>query len=151
MLPDITGTMKNKTENINRTCFVRNEKCKRIFESTQICFIASPAHQEVAWELERIKTLLRKKDIEPYIAVEEFNPQKDIYCEKICSKIIESQFCIVILNEVTYKINEKEVKMPNPNVYYEYGFMTALNKKIIPIQIQDQKLAFNIQGLDTVK
>lgn len=63
-------------------------------------------------------------------------------------KIIESLFCIVLLNDTMVK---NGIQSPNPNVYYEYGLMTSLNKKIIPLQREDQKLAFNIQSLDTIK
>ena len=79
--------------------------------------------------------------IEPYIAVEQRAFQKDIFCEKICSKIIESQFCIVFLNDVIDEVDR--VRKPNANVYYEYGLMTAFGKKIIPIQLEGQSLAFN--------
>jgi hypothetical protein len=55
----------------------------------------------------------------------------------------------VILNDVSdYKDN---IRKPNANVYYEYGLMTAFRKEIIPIQLIDQTLAFNIQSLDTLK
>jgi len=134
--------------NINRDCIVRHQDCKRIFGGSRICFVASPSSEEVALELEIIKQKLREMNIEPYIAVEQREFQKDIFCEKICSKIIESLFCIVILNDVE---DENGVRKPNANVYYEYGLMTAFKKKIIPIQLEGQKLAFNIQSLDTLK
>ena len=138
-----------KPVRINKRCLVRNQECKRIFEGSRICFIASPANDEVALELEVIQQKLRSENIEPYIAVEQRELHKDIFCEKICSKIIESNFCIVILNDVKDKIDN--VRKPNANVYYEYGLMTAFGKKIIPIQLDGHKLAFNIQSLDTVK
>lgn len=133
---------------INKDCIVRNQECKRIFGGSRICFIASPSTEEVALELEIIKQKLRDVNIEPYIAVEQREFQKDIFCEKICSKIIESLFCIVILNDVK---DENGIRKPNANVYYEYGLMTAFKKKIIPIQLEGEKLAFNIQSLDTLK
>jgi hypothetical protein len=43
------------------------------------------------------------------------------------------------------------IAIPNPNVYYEYGLMTAMNKHVIPLQKEDMTLAFNIQSYDTVK
>ncbi|HEX38080.1 MAG TPA: hypothetical protein ENG70_04380 [Candidatus Cloacimonetes bacterium] len=130
-----------KTKRENQECIVRGKKCESIFGESSTCFIASPDSCEVALELEIIKQKLDAAGIEPYIAVEKQEPQKDIFCEKICSKIIESQFCIVILKEVAEK--------PNANVYYEYGLMTAFNKKIIPIRPEGQSLAFNIRNLDT--
>lgn len=133
---------------INQKCLVRHQDCKRIFEGSRICFIASPSGDETALELEVIQQKLRDVHIEPYIAVEKHEYQKDIFCEKICSKIIESKFCIVVLNDVD---EAGSMKIPNANVYYEYGLMTAFGKKIIPIQLEGQSLAFNIQSLDTVK
>jgi hypothetical protein len=90
---------------------------------------------------------LAKVGIESIVAVKERAYGQDIFCTKICGKIIESRFCIVILDDSV----EKEAKIPNPNVYYEYGLMTALGKHIIPLQKEDLKLAFNIQSYDTIK
>ena len=99
--------------------------------------------------MEIIKQKLRQANIEPYVAVDERDFQKDIFCEKICTKIIESLFCIAILNDVVDQSDK--VRKPNANVYYEYGLMTAFRKKIIPVQRKDHHLAFNIQSLDTLK
>lgn len=132
---------------VNERCFVRNQECGRIFSGSKLCFIACPASDEISLELNIIKEKLRKFNIEPYIAVEERELGKDIFCEKICGKIIESKFCIVILNDV--KNNEGNYT-PNANVYYEYGMMTSMNKRIIPIQQEGQKLAFNIQSFESI-
>lgn len=138
-----------KTIGVNQKCLVRYQDCRRIFGGSRICFVASPSSEDVALELEIIQQKLREANIEPYIAVEQREFQKDIFCEKICSKIIESQFCIVFLNDVVDKVDS--IRKPNANVYYEYGLMTAFGKKIIPIQLEGQSLAFNIQSLDTLK
>jgi len=90
---------------------------------------------------------LTKVGIEPIIAVKERAYGQDIFCTKICGKIIESRFCIVILDDNI--VNGKNI--PNPNVYYEYGLMTSLKKHIIPLQKEGLKLAFNIQSYDTIK
>jgi hypothetical protein len=121
---------------INERCLVRHLDCKRIFAGSRICFIACPNSEEISLELEIIKQKLREVNIEPYVAVDNRDFQKDIFCEKICAKIIESQFCIVILNDVIDV--EDNVRKPNANVYYEYGLMTAFRKKIIPIQLKTQ-------------
>lgn len=134
---------------VNERCLVRHLDCKRIFSGSRICFIACPNSEEISLELEIIKQKLREVNIEPYVAVDNRDFQKDIFCEKICTKIIESQFCIVVLNDVIDI--EDNVRKPNANVYYEYGIMTAFRKKIVPIQLKSQKLAFNIQSLDTLK
>lgn len=143
------GMKMGNTIKINQKCLVRNQECKRIFEGSRICFVASPSNDELALESDIIQQKLREANVEPYIAVEEREFQKDIFCEKICSKIIESQFCIVVLNDVIDTTDN--VRKPNANVYYEYGLMTAFDKKIIPIQLEGQSLAFNIQSLDTLK
>jgi hypothetical protein len=76
---------------------------------------------------------------------------QDIFCTKICGKIIEAQFCIAILDDVTESFHGKNINIPNPNVYYEYGLMTALNKYVIPLQKDGQDLAFNIKTHDTIR
>ena len=114
-----------------------------------MCFIACPDPKEVGLELEIISEKLQKEGIDPFIAVRERAYGEDIFCTKICGKIIESMFCIVLLNDV--KSNESNELIPNPNVYYEYGLMTAMKKEIIPLQHSEHNLAFNIQGLETIK
>lgn len=49
------------------------------------------------------------------------------------------------------KTEAGSVNIPNPNVYFEYGLMTALGKYVIPLQKDGQVLAFNIQTHDTIK
>lgn len=137
------------TIKFNDKCLVRHQDCKRIFGGSRACFVACPSSGDIALELDIIRQKLREVNVEPYIAIEQREFQKDIFCEKICTKIIESLFCIVILNDV---IDTKDnVRKPNANVYYEYGLMTAFRKKILPIQLIEHSLAFNIQSLDTLK
>ncbi|MGD0954616.1 MAG: hypothetical protein ABR985_19895 [Methanotrichaceae archaeon] len=97
--------------------------------------------------LELISEKLSKVGIEPIIAVRERAYGQDIFCTKICGKIIESRFCIVFLDDSV----KDGTNIPNPNVYYEYGLMTSLRKHIIPLQKEDMELAFNIQSYDTIK
>ncbi len=133
----------------NDKCLVRHQDCKRIFGGSHTCFVACPSSDEIALELEIIRQKLREVEVEPYIAVDQREFQKDIFCKKICTKIIESLFCVVILNDV---VDAKDkVRKPNANVYYEYGLMTAFRKKIVPVQFVEHNLAFNIQSLDTLK
>lgn len=111
-----TGQIKR-----NEECIVRDRPCGRIFGGSNTCFVASPSPEIVGYELDIIRTALEKEEIEPYIAVENVDPGKDIFCTKICTKIIESKLCVVVL---TGETKSKKV-LPNPNVYYEYGLMTA--------------------------
>lgn len=140
------GSKMSKVE-INARCFIRNQDCGRIFSGAKLCFIACPSSEEITPELNIIKEILRKYNIEPFVAAEEKEVGKDIFCEKICGKIIESKFCVVILNDVR---NKSGVIGSNANVYYEYGMMTSMNKEIIPIQKEGQRLAFNIQSIDSI-
>ncbi len=129
-------------------CFIRKEhRCGKFFGASKSCFIACPTEDELEPILELMVEKLTKIGIEPIIAVKERAYGQDIFCTKICGKIIESRFCIVILNDGV----QNRINIPNPNVYYEYGLMTSLKKHIIPLQKDDLKLAFNIQSYDTIK
>jgi hypothetical protein len=131
-----------------RNCIVRDRPCRRIFGGSSICFVASPSAEQVGLEIDVIKNVLKEEDIEAYVAVENFDPAKDIFCSKICAKIIESRLCVVIL---TGTGEGKTGNFPNPNVYYEYGLMNAWGKEIIPVQREGEQLAFNVRSLDTIK
>ena len=133
---------------VNERCFIRKEhKCGKIIGASKSCFIACPNDDELGPILALFSEKLAKVGIEAIIAVKERAYGQDIFCTKICGKIIESKFCVTILDDAI-----KDGKnIPNPNVYYEYGLMTALGKHIIPLQKEDLKLAFNIQSYDTIK
>lgn len=137
-----------KTLGLNEHCFIRSQYCSRAYGGSRLCFIACPSGDQLQLEIDVIKAVLRDNNIEPYVAVENCEPGKDIFCEKICAKMIESQFCAVLLSDIIYA--GKDRATPNPNVYYEYGLMVAMHKTIIPLQRQDAPLAFNIQSLDTL-
>lgn len=133
---------------VNERCFIRKEhKCGKIFGASKSCFIACPDEEELGPILELFTEKLAKVGIETIIAVKERAYGQDIFCTKICGKIIESKFCVTILDDSI--VDGKNI--PNPNVYYEYGLMTSLGKHIIPLQKEDLKLAFNIQSYDTIK
>jgi hypothetical protein len=133
---------------MNEQCFVRpDHECGKVFGASKSCFIACPSDDELEPILALISEKLQKSHIEPIIAVKERAYGKDIFCTKICGKIIESKFCLTILNDTI----KDGVNVPNPNVYFEYGLMTALKKYIIPLQKEELKLAFNIQSHDTIK
>ncbi len=133
---------------VNQQCFIRKvHKCGKIFGASKSCFIACPDDVELEPILELMSEKLTKVGTEPIIAIRERAYGQDIFCTKICGKIIEAKFCIVILDDLI--VDKRNI--PNPNVYYEYGLMTALKKHIIPLQKEKLKLAFNIQSYDTVK
>jgi len=133
---------------VNEKCFIRKQhKCGKVFGASKSCFIACPTQDELEPILGLMSEKLTKAGIEPIIAVKERAYGQDIFCTKICGKIIESRFCIVILDDVI--VDGKNI--PNPNVYYEYGLMASLRKHIIPLQKEGLFLAFNIQSYDTIK
>jgi len=99
------------------------------------------------FECDILKSILTERGIEAVEAGGQLDPGKFAFCTKICSKIIVSQFCIVLAN------NDKTEKgeVPNANVNIEYGLMLGHNKYVIPFQRDDQALPFNVAGLDTVR
>jgi hypothetical protein len=114
-----------------------------------MAFIAAPADEEFALEIDILKSLLEEKGYEAYVALRNIDPGKFAFCTKICSKIITSQFCIALLNASAHR-DMPEVKIPNPNVHMEYGLMLAFRKYVLPFQRKGESLAFNIQPLDTL-
>jgi len=133
---------------VNPRCVVRDRPCGNVFGGASLCFVASPAAQHVERELDVIRALAGDNQLEPYVAVDHYDPAMDIFCQKICTKIIEARVCVVILTEPE---DAQGQTFPNPNVHYEYGLMTAWRKPTIPVQREDQTLAFNIRSLDTIK
>jgi hypothetical protein len=94
-----------------------------------------------------LQSLLKARRIEAYEAGGNLAPAQQVFCLKICSKIIQSQFCIVLLNNETVG----RVQKPNANVHMEYGLMLGFNKYIVPFQHENYRLEFNVAGLDTIK
>ena len=83
--------------------------------------------------------------------------KSDAFCDKICSKIRESQFCVVLLNDPILKGRDGQprntsgsIRAPSANVYYEFGMAKALEKPVIPVIRSDLKLPFDVQHLDTI-
>ena len=141
-------TASSKPFELNESCFIRKDHhCGKVFGASKSCFIACPSDDSIEPIIEIISEKLTKVGIEPIVAIRERAYGQDIFCTKICGKIIESKFCIVILDDAIIESQN----VPNPNVYYEYGLMTSMNKHIIPLQKDDLELAFNIQSYDTIK
>lgn len=134
---------------INESCIIGLPTCGYAFSSSRMAFIATPSDEEFSLELDILQGLLSDKEYEAYIALQQVDPAKLAFCTKICSKIITSQFCIVLLNSSTHR-DHPTIKIPNPNVHMEYGLMMAFKKHIIPFQQEGDALAFNIRPLDTI-
>jgi hypothetical protein len=130
----------------NEICIVNLPSCGYVFSSSPSCFIAY-GFSRSALEMEILRSLLKERRIEAYEAGGALAPGQQVFCLKICSKIIQSQFCIVLLNNET----KGRVQKPNANVHMEYGLMLAFNKFIVPFQHENYRLEFNVAGLDTVK
>ncbi len=132
----------------NETCFMRRQhRCEKVFGASKSCFVACPTDDALAPLLALLEAKLAAHGVEAVVAVKERAYGQDIVCTKICGRIIESRFCVAILDEM----DQNGVSVANPNVYYEYGLMTALRKHVIPFQREGMALAFNIQSQDTIK
>jgi len=130
----------------NEICVVGLPRCDFVFSSTRNCFIGY-GFIEGALEMAILRNLLSERGIQAAEAGGTLAPGQNAFCAKICSKIITSQFCIILLNNEI----KDELEIPNANVNMEYGLMLGFNKYIIPFQREGQKLPFNVAGLDTVK
>jgi hypothetical protein len=130
----------------NEHCIVGLPRCDFVFSSTRTCFVAY-GFKTSPLEMTIIKNLLEHKGIQCEEAGGKLAPGQNAFCQKICSKIITSQFCIILLNH-----DEENGKLiPNANVNMEYGLMLGFNKYLIPFQHETHSLPFNVAGLDTVK
>lgn len=136
----------DKTIRPNQICIIGLPRCDFVFSSTRSCFIAY-GFSDSALEMNILRNLLESRGIQPVEAGGALAPGQQAFCAKICSKIITSQFCIVLINNEESERGE----IPNANVNMEYGLMLGFNKYVIPFQRASQKLPFNVAGLDTVK
>ncbi|HVW77966.1 MAG TPA: hypothetical protein VHB45_10155 [Alloacidobacterium sp.] len=130
----------------NEFCVIGLPRCDFVFSSSRTCFIGY-GFSESALEMTILRTLLEKRGIEGIEAAGELAPGQSAFCAKICSKIIQSQFCIVLANNRT----KDGIEAPSANVTMEYGLMLGFNKYVVPFQRESQKLPFNVAGLDTIK
>jgi len=137
-----------KTIRENEKCFIGMPSCGYGYESAKSCFVACPAHEKYTLKIDVIKDIVEAKQYECHIALKRIDPGNFAFCTKICSKIIQSQFCIVFLDP---SLDKNSNEYPNPNVHFEYGMMISQNKHIIPLQDEKYDLAFNISPLDTIK
>jgi hypothetical protein len=126
----------------NERCVIGLPACDYVFSSTRSCFIAY-GFSTSGLERDILKGVLQERGIEPVEAGGQIEPGKFAFCTKICSKIIVSQFCIIIINN--------DDSGPNANVNMEYGLMLGHNKYVIPFQRETETLPFNVAGLDTLK
>jgi hypothetical protein len=100
----------------NEICIVSLPGCGYVFSSSPSCFIAYGFNRS-ALQMEILRGLLLERRIEAYEAAGVLAPAQQVFCQKICSKIIQSQFCIVLVNNESVS----GVQTTNANVYMEYG------------------------------
>jgi len=130
----------------NEKCIIGLPRCDFVFSSTRTCFVGY-GFKTSPMEVSILKTLLNAHGIQCEEAGGQQVPGQNAFCQKICSKIITSQFCVVLLN---HDKQEGEL-IPNANVNMEYGLMLGFNKYVIPFQREGEVLPFNVAGLDTIK
>lgn len=130
----------------NEICVIGLPACDYVFSSTRSCFIGYGFDQS-ALETSILTKLLGERGIEAVEAGGMRAPAQNAFCAKICSKIITSQFCVILLNHESTEQGE----VPNANVNMEYGLMLGFSKYVIPFQRAAQALPFNVAGLDTIK
>jgi|GEM_PF-1352162 len=132
----------------NENCFIGMPACGYGYESAKLCFIACPSHVKYTLKIDVIKDIIESHQYECHVALKKIDPGTFAFCTKICSKIIQAQFCIAFLDP---SFDDNGSEYPNPNVHFEYGMMISQNKHIIPLQDEKHDLAFNISPLDTIK
>ncbi len=134
----------------NEQCIIGMPSCGYGFDSARMCFIARPADPEFQLEEDILTQILSERNYDTYVALQQIDPGNLAFCTKICSKIITSRFCIVLLNPSKHA-QHPDIKISNPNVHLEYGMMLSFHKHVIPMQRSAEDLPFNIYPIDTVK
>ena len=138
-------------------CLISDSRVCKASNLKNSVFIIGSSSSEFKEEINIIKEVLDGFSLIGYFALlSEKEKGQDAFCDKICSKIKTSHFCIALLNDplVLKKIegegkNKKRVRVPSANVYYEFGIAMGLEKPVIPIIRYDLELPFDIQHLDS--
>jgi len=121
-------------------------------------FIIGSGSSEFKEDITAIVRILDGFGLRGYFALlSEEEKGLDAFCDKICSKIRESKFCVVMLNDPVAKRpiegtgdRFESMRVPSANVYYEFGMAVALEKPVIPVIRSDFRLPFDVQHLDTI-
>jgi hypothetical protein len=137
-------------------CLISGERVCKPAGEKDLVFIIGPGNPEFKEDIETVRVVIKGFGLKPEFALlNDSEKGLDAFCGKICSKILRSLFCVVILNDpvaLTYtdkdSKEEKAFRSSRPNVYYEYGLAVALRKRIIPIIRKDMVLPFDIQHID---
>jgi hypothetical protein len=139
-------------------CIVSESRSCEVKQSDKTVFLIGPGSKEFSVDVEKIMETIRNFGLEPYFALlSDEEKGLDAFCDKICSKIRGSGFCIALLNSPILHecLGEKKeqsegIRAPRANVYYEMGIAVTFGKKVIPIIKKGFELPFDIQHLDTI-
>lgn len=141
-----------------RLCLISNKRPCEASEKKDRVFIISSGSSEFQEDLKSVIEILDGFGLEGYFALlNEDSKGLDAFCDKICSQIKGSRFCVAILNDpiVTRQVEGTidkvvNVRAPSANVYYELGMAVAFGKDIIPTIRKAAKLPFDLQHIDAV-
>jgi hypothetical protein len=109
----------------NESCIVGLPYCGHFFGSEPIVFMAVSDIGRYSDETGILAGLLQDNGLRPYLAPETVKQEKTEFCEKICSRIINSRFCIVFID------NDSR---GSSDVHMLYGLMLAFNKIVVPLE-----------------
>ncbi len=135
---------------INKDCIIGLPSCGNGFASSRSCFLARPADEEFQFVEDILRQVLKDRNYALDVALQSLDPGNFAFCTKICSRIIQAHFCVVLLDQSAHRENP-DVRISNPNVHLEYGMMLSFRKHVIPMQRENEELPFNIYPLDTMK
>lgn len=135
--------------NQNR-CLISGSRSCKASGTTEEVFIIGSGSLEFTTEINAILEILKGFGfIGNFALLSEKAKGYDAFCDKICSKIKQAQFCIILLNDPHHS-QDNVLRVPSANVYYEFGMAVAQGKSVIPILKRGFKLPFDVQHLDAI-
>ena len=131
-------------------CLFAERSCPaRLNRAESVCFLAAPCALESQDRVDALVSAAEDVGLRCVVAERRQKFNRDIFCEKICKPIIEARFCMVLLDNA--RTRPRVRRTPNPNVYYEYGLMSALRKTVLTFTPKGQQIVFNVRHLDLVQ
>jgi hypothetical protein len=132
-------------------CIITDKRACKPPLQRDLVFIIGSGDSEFEDDLKAIKEVLEEFGLKGNFAL--LNSEEkgfDAFCNKICSKILSSIFCVVMLNDPIDKFTkeEKQHRAPRANVYYEFGIAVGLKKRVLPVMRKGMDLPFDVQHID---